>query len=100
MDSETTLLDVTAAARQDGATARVGATDQRQRLVSAKDAELARVAEQHRAEVACLVEQFAVKDEQRRQATVIMAQLTQRPAELPTPAPAPPPRRWWQGWRS
>ncbi len=106
-----------------------GATAVWERLVSAKDAELARLAEQHQAEVTRLVEQLAVKDEQLRQPNVIIAQLTQRPAELPppvtsvdtappaplvdtpapvnqspaevSPAPAAPVRRpWWAFWRS
>ena len=76
------------------------------RLLTAKDAELAR-----------LVEQIGVKDEQLRQANVIIAQLTQRPPELAAPpgdrsldatdldepppvvAAVPGPRKpWWRWW--
>ncbi len=70
---------------------------------------------QLRTENGRLVEQLAVKDEQLRQANVIIAQLTQRPPELAAPVPAtngstqpvtapvqasPPPaqvrRPWWR----
>lgn len=81
-----------------------------ERLIQAKDAEVARLVEQRDT----LVDQLAVKDEQLRQANVIIAQLSRRPPELPaatanghTPdvttaeaaTPATAPRRWWQVWR-
>ena len=82
--------------------------------------------DQQRGEIARLVEQLAVKDEQLRQANVIIARLSERPLELParvasvdTAAPAPlvdtpasvnqsqastpPPaqvrRPWWAFWQ-
>jgi hypothetical protein len=74
------VQDGTSPAPQDGAAAVW------ERLVSAKDDELARLAQQYQAEVARLVEQLAVKDEQLRQANVIIAQLSRRPPELQAPA--------------
>ena len=57
-----------------------------------------RLVDQQQAEIGRLVEQLAVKDEQLRQANVIIAQLTQRPAELLAPA-AQVRRPWWAFWR-
>jgi hypothetical protein len=64
--------------------------------------------DQQRTEIARLVEQLNVKDEQLQQANVIIMRLSERVAELPAPAsqpqpeaPAestPPRRRWWQWW--
>lgn len=82
-----------------------------ERLIQAKDAEVARLVEQRDT----LVDQLAVKDEQLRQANVIIAQLSRRPPELPaatanghtpdvTTAEAATPaaqvrRPWWAFWR-
>ena len=52
-----------------------------ERLIQAKAAEVARLVEQRDT----LIEQLAVKDEQLRQANVIIAQLSRRPPELPGP---------------
>ena len=71
------VQDGTSPAPQDGAAAVW------ERLVSAKDDELARLAQQYQADVARLVEQLAVKDEQLRQANVIIARLSERTLELP-----------------
>ena len=77
-----------------------------------------RLVNQQQAEIGRLVEQLAVKDEQLRQANVIIARLSERPLELPArvasvdtappaancathaataaePSTPAPPRRWW-----